>query len=58
MSEIKYCKICVYPSSKPHIEFNKEGICSGCIAYNNRPNIDWNQREQKFARHAVTSGTA
>ncbi len=48
MSEIKYCKICVYPSSKPHIEFNKEGICSGCIAYNNRPNIDWNQRERKL----------
>ena len=31
-NNIFFCKICVYPSSKPHIEFNDDGICSGCIA--------------------------
>ena len=48
MSGIFFCKICVYPSSKPHIEFNDEGICSGCIAYKRRPKIDWNERGLKF----------
>ena len=48
MNDIYYCKQCVYPSTKPHIEFNEDRICSGCIAYNNRPKIDWQQREEKL----------
>ena len=48
MINIFFCKICVYPSSKPHIEFNEDGICSGCLAYNRRPKIDWVEREKKF----------
>tara|TARA_A100001015_G_C14885523_1_gene670267 strand:- start:9 stop:1166 length:1158 start_codon:yes stop_codon:yes gene_type:complete len=48
MNNIFFCKICVYPSSKPHIEFNDDGICSGCLAYQRRPNIDWKKRETKF----------
>ena len=48
MSQVKFCKTCIYPSSKPHIEFNEEGICSGCLAYNNRPLIDWSLREEKL----------
>jgi N-acetyl sugar amidotransferase len=45
---LKFCRLCVYPSSKPHIEFNGEGVCSGCLAYNNRPKIDWQRREKKL----------
>jgi len=48
MNNIFFCKICVYPSSKPHIEFNDDGICSGCIAYQRRPKIDWKERESRF----------
>ena len=48
MNDIYYCKQCVYTSTKPHIEFNEDRICSGCIAYNNRPKIDWQQREEKL----------
>ena len=48
MSNIFFCKSCVYPSSKPHIEFNEEGICSGCLAYNRRPKIDWQERKNRF----------
>jgi N-acetyl sugar amidotransferase len=50
MNDIYYCKQCVYPSSKPHIEFNEDRICSGCIAYNNRPKIDWRQREENLKK--------
>ena len=48
MNNIYFCKTCVYPSSKPHIEFNDDGICSGCIAFQRRPKIDWKKREYKF----------
>ena len=48
MNDIFFCKTCVYPSSKPHIEFNEEGVCSGCIAYQRRPKIDWKDRKFKF----------
>lgn len=48
MNDVFFCKSCVYPSSKPHIEFNNDGICSGCLAYNNRPSIDWQLREKKL----------
>ena len=48
MNNIFFCKICVYPSSKPHIEFNDDGICSGCIAYQRRPKINWKERESRF----------
>lgn len=50
MSLVHLCKLCIYPSSKPHIEFNEDGICSGCIAYNNRPNVDWRQREDNLKK--------
>ena len=48
MNDVFFCKICVFPSSKPHIEFNDDGICSGCIAHQKRPKIDWKERELKF----------
>ena len=38
-----FCKLCVFPSTKPHMEFNKDGVCTGCLAYINRKEIDWNE---------------
>ncbi len=46
--QIKRCKICIMPSTKPDLEFSKSGICQGCIAYNNRKKINWKEREQQF----------
>ena len=48
MTNTIICKTCVYPSSKPHIEFNDDGICSACIAHQKRPKIDWKERELRF----------
>ena len=42
---LKYCKNCLIPSTKPHITFNDEGVCSARLSYLNRPNIDWKKRE-------------
>jgi len=45
---LKYCTNCLIPSTKPHITFNNDGICSACLSYFNRPNIDWKKREKLF----------
>lgn len=41
---MKYCKRCVMPDTRPGIFFNKEGICSACINYEKKKQIDWNKR--------------
>lgn len=45
---MKYCQRCLYPDTKPDLVFNEQGICSACIAYEKRVNIDWEQREREF----------
>ena len=48
VKEVKYCKSCVYPSTKPNLFFNNEGICSACTSFAERKNIDWGKRESDF----------
>lgn len=43
-----YCKCCLYPSTKPDLSFNEQGVCSACTAFESRKNIDWVKREQEF----------
>lgn len=45
---MKYCISCLYPATKPDLWFNDQGLCSACIAFNERKNIDWVQREKEF----------
>ena len=42
-TKIKFCKKCIMPSTKNDLEFNSEGICSGCTAYNKRDSINWKE---------------
>lgn len=41
------CKICVMPDTRPDSEF-VDGVCSACIAYQNRPAIDWDLRKKQL----------
>ena len=41
MNEFKYCKKCLMPNTRPGISFNEEGVCSACVNYENRKNIDY-----------------
>ena len=41
---MQYCKKCVMPESRPNISFNNDGICSACQSFENRKNIDYNDR--------------
>ena len=45
---MKYCSNCCLPSTKPQLTFNEKGICSACLNYWNRPNIDWKKRKDTF----------
>ncbi|MEZ4792888.1 MAG: N-acetyl sugar amidotransferase [Gelidibacter sp.] len=47
--EVKYCKLCLFPETKPDLYFNDEGVCSACIAAESKfESIDWEQREKDF----------
>ena len=45
---IKYCTKCLYPNTKPDLWFDENGVCSACLSYQNRPEIDWGKRKKEF----------
>lgn len=45
---MKYCTKCVYPETKPDIWFNDQGVCSACLAFEERDKVDWKNREAQF----------
>jgi len=48
-SEIRFCTKCLYPSTAlPTIEFDSEGVCSGCRAHETRKKINWDQQEEEL----------
>ena len=36
------------PFTKPDLEFDSNGICSGCKAFVERDKINWDERSKKF----------
>lgn len=47
--EVKHCKRCLFPETKPDLYFNDEGVCSACMAAEAKnKNIDWRQRKKDF----------
>ncbi|NOQ81334.1 MAG: N-acetyl sugar amidotransferase [Methylophaga sp.] len=42
---LKYCKKCVMPHTKPHLQFNDDGVCDACRIYDEREDIDWDVRK-------------
>ncbi|HDZ17313.1 hypothetical protein LCGC14_0985700 [marine sediment metagenome] len=46
--EIKYCKKCVTPNTRPRIEFNEEGICNACLYAERKKIIDWKAKEEEL----------
>lgn len=57
---LKYCKECVTPNSRPHLELNEERICRACISAKQKREIDWVRRERAlreiFDRHRHHDG--
>lgn len=47
--EVRYCSKCVYPETKPDLFFDNEGVCSACVAAEEKhEEIDWEKREKDF----------
>lgn len=55
MTKLTYCKRCLYPNTKPRLDFNAEGICSACLAFEARKNIDWAARREEFQELACAA---
>tara|TARA_B100000029_G_scaffold240748_1_gene237939 strand:+ start:1510 stop:2637 length:1128 start_codon:yes stop_codon:yes gene_type:complete len=45
---MKYCKKCLYPDTKPGLNFDDEGICNACINNERKNQIDWDKRKREF----------
>lgn len=45
---MRYCSKCVMPDTRPGISFDENGICSACLAYENRKKINWSDRWKEF----------
>ena len=45
---LQYCKKCVMPDSKPDLVLDGEGICNACRSYEQRTQVDWQQRRKEL----------
>lgn len=48
LTKIVYCTKCVMPNTRPGITFNEKGICSACQSYENRKNINYQERFEEL----------
>jgi len=49
MKKIEYCKKCVMPSSSAiPVEFDSDGVCSGCNTASQKDDIDWSRRGKQL----------
>ncbi|MCZ7527699.1 MAG: N-acetyl sugar amidotransferase [Acidimicrobiia bacterium] len=45
---IRYCRRCVMPETKPDLWFDDEGVCSACLNYHRRDDVDWDARREEL----------
>lgn len=45
---IRYCTRCLYPETKPDLSFDAKGVCSACLSYEQRAEVDWAARKREF----------
>lgn len=58
---MKYCKKCLFPDTKPELEFDENGVCSACRNAELKDEIDWDSRrkelEQIFEKYRSKDGS-
>jgi len=48
---VRYCKECLYPETKPYIEFDENGVCNACNKAKQKhikESINWEKRKREF----------
>lgn len=43
---MKYCKKCLYPNTKPQLQFDERGICSACNNQKLKDEVDWGKKKE------------
>jgi N-acetyl sugar amidotransferase len=46
--ELRYCRSCLLPSTKPGVEFDEYGVCSACRSIARKKEIDWDSRAKEL----------
>jgi N-acetyl sugar amidotransferase len=44
------CRLCLLPNTKPDLTFREDGLCAACVAYENRPTVNWAKRRYDFVQ--------
>lgn len=44
------CTKCLLPNTKPDLYFDEGGVCGACVAFENRLEVDWEERDLAFRR--------
>jgi len=47
---MKYCKNCLYPDTKPQLNFDENGICDACQWSERKNTIDWSKRKEELEK--------
>lgn len=50
MIRLKFCKKCLYPDTKPQLQFDDNGICDACRWIDEKEKIDWDSRRKDLAK--------
>lgn len=50
---MRYCKKCVQPDTRPHVVFDKQGVCLACRLAEQHEKIDWEKRRKELEEIAV-----
>lgn len=45
---MRYCARCIVPEKRPNIVFDDDGVCNACRQYDERPEIDWQERRRQW----------
>ncbi len=57
---IRFCRRCLYPETKPDLWFDERGVCSACLGFEGRKEVDWEERRKEFievtARYRAQDG--
>lgn len=45
---MKFCTECIMPDTRPHITFDKNGVCIACQHHRKKADVDWDSRFAKL----------
>jgi len=45
---MRYCTKCLYPDTKPQLNFNEDGVCDACRNWEKKSSVDWDSRKKQL----------